>query len=268
MAIAQYVDLGTTDYVSTIGLQEGIVRYMQNVDADVLPDTVLLTEHNPCIVFGRDKEKNRFSDAFLESLEGKNPEGALGEMGISFSRFGFRGGASYVGPGQIVVYPVSRYLEIVTDDQSELKVSGYKRLIDRTMLSVMEAFEIEQAYIAQGFSQETQRDRRDVWIDRDGQSYKIGAKGIRLAGGVAYHGFQIYVNRSGLEHFDKIHPCGYRHDEVGVISMQDMLGRELDMEDVKAVVLDAIRKNFGYDDIRKIDAATLLSAVAEGPPGI
>ena len=78
-----------------------------------------------------------------------------------------------------------------------------------------------------------------VWTD-DGQR-KIAAIGVKIAGGVTYHGFAINVNPE-LAMFDGIVPCGITDRDV--TSMAAELGFAPGMDAVSAAVAERFHDAF------------------------
>jgi lipoyl(octanoyl) transferase len=56
---------------------------------------------------------------------------------------------------------------------------------------------------------------------------------MRIKEGVSYHGFALNVS-TDLSYFDGIIPCGIRDKKV--CSMNSVLGREIDMEEVRQIL--------------------------------
>jgi lipoyl(octanoyl) transferase len=74
-----------------------------------------------------------------------------------------------------------------------------------------------------------------VWLDINTVAVrKICAMGVRCSEHVTMHGLALNVN-TDLSYFARINPCGFT--DKGVTSMQKELGFELDMDEVKNVLI-------------------------------
>ena len=69
---------------------------------------------------------------------------------------------------------------------------------------------------------------------------KICAIGVHLSRWTTLHGWAFNVNTS-LEYFDNIIPCGINDAEKSVTSLAQLLGHEVDMEEVK----EKLKRHFG-----------------------
>ena len=175
------------------------VRIADGVRNGTQPETLLLLEHPHTYTRGRLAPD---SDLLLD-------EATLAARGITLVETDRGGLITYHGPGQLVAYPIIR-----------LRGRGgphwYVRTLERIIISVLSGF---------GLTATTVDGRTGVWTS-DGQR-KIAAIGVKIAGGVAYHGFAINVDPD-LAMFDGIIPCGIT--DRAVTSMTAELGRAVDME--------------------------------------
>jgi len=72
-----------------------------------------------------------------------------------------------------------------------------------------------------------------VWVSTDGPDAKIAAIGIRVASGVAMHGFALNCSND-LRPYDDIVACGIR--DAGVTTISKVLGRTVTPQDVAPIV--------------------------------
>ena len=105
-----------------------------------------------------------------------------------------RGGeVTYHGPGQLVAYPV-----VHLNDRGIL-LRPYVRALEAAMSATCAAHGV-QAGRREGHP--------GCWVDADGPlPRKIGALGVRIERGVAYHGIALNVTVN-LDDFGLIDPCG------------------------------------------------------------
>ncbi len=68
------------------------------------------------------------------------------------------------------------------------------------------------------------------------------------------HGFAFNVN-TDLSLFKGIIPCGISDKEV--TSLKKELGREINISDVKVLLLENFKSVFGYDSVNEISEAEL-----------
>ena len=205
---------GVVDYREAWDWQ---VRIADGVRDGSQPETLLLLEHPHTYTRGRLAPD---SDLLLD-------EATLAARGIAVVESDRGGLITYHGPGQLVAYPIIR-----------LRGRGgphwYVRTLEQIIISVLAEF---------GLTAATVEGRTGVWT-ADGQR-KIAAIGVKIAGGVAYHGFAINVDPD-LTMFDGIVPCGIT--DRAVTSM----AAELDATVDTGTVADCVARRFcGALDLAK-----------------
>ena len=180
------------------------VEIARQVREGLSPDTLLLLEHPHTYTRGRlAPDSDLLLDAATRTVRGIDM--------VETDRGGL---ITYHGPGQLVAYPIVR-----------LRGRGgphwYVRTLERVIIGTLAEFNLPAATV-EGLT--------GVWT-ADGQR-KIAAIGVKIAGGVAYHGFAINVNPD-LTMFDGIVPCGITDREVTSLAME--LGAAPAMETVREV---------------------------------
>ena len=142
-----------------------------------------------------------------------------------------RGGKhTYHGPGQLVGYPILDLENFFTD------IHKYMRLLEQAVINTLLKFDIQSSRI-DGMT--------GVWLDSAlPTARKICAMGVKSSRWVTMHGIGFNIN-TNLEFFSHIVPCGI--DDKAVTSMQNELGREIDMQEVETIIIDEFKSLFGFD---------------------
>jgi lipoate-protein ligase B len=210
----QVVDLGTKDYKEVWDLQKEI--HEKRIDKEI-SNTLILVEHNPVITMG----KSGYDGNVLFPVE------LLKEKGIEYYQIERGGDVTYHGPGQLVGYPIFN----VRDGLAGIKpfING----IESAVIATLSDFDIK------GCRKEKMI---GVWTDRG----KVCSIGVAVKRWVSFHGFALNVN-TDLTYFDLIVPCGLKNIEM--TSMQQILGKEVSMDDVKKSVVQNFGKIFKQDVI-------------------
>lgn len=147
-----------------------------------------------------------------------------------------RGGKiTWHGPGQLTGYPIVRLPEPVD-------VIDHVRRLEQLMIDVVGLFGVEGRRID---------GRSGVWVDGPGGENKIGAVGVRVADGVAMHGFALNCSNS-LDPFGRIVPCGIT--DAGVTTLSVETGTTITPADVVDALV-AIFLAGETPDVRAEDAA-------------
>ena len=190
------------------------VEIAREVRGGLVPETLLLMEHPHTYTRGRLAPD---SDLLMDPK-------ALGTLGIDVVETDRGGLITYHGPGQLVAYPIVR-----------LRGRGgphwYVRTLERVIIQSLDQF---------GLATTTVDGLTGVWTV-DGQR-KIAAIGVKIAGGVAYHGFAINIDPD-LTMYEGIVPCGIR-DRL-VTSLATELGVAPPMDSLADTVVLRFCEEFG-----------------------
>lgn len=182
-----------------------------------IEDTLLLLEHPHTYTLGKTADRANLigSDQYLE------------ENGIKVFEIDRGGDITYHGPGQLVGYPIIDLQKWKPDSHL------YLRTLEEIMIDVLADYGIT-AGRKDGFT--------GVWISEE----KIAAIGIKISRWVTMHGFAFNIN-TDLNLFSGIIPCGIKDKEV--TSLSKILGREIDMDEIKSKIKNRFAFHFGHDDI-------------------
>jgi lipoyl(octanoyl) transferase len=184
--------LGRVAYREAWDLQHDLVAKRR---ADEIVDQLLLLEHPPVLTLGR------HSDPAHIRASGE----VLAERGIEVIRVERGGEVTYHGPGQLVAYPIIRLAD------RGILLRPFVRALEQAMIDTAAGLGVEAA-------------RRDgypgVWCDPESAGpRKLGALGLRVEGGVTYHGIALNIT-THLEDFALIDPCGLADAEVTSIARE------------------------------------------------
>lgn len=193
---------GFVDYDEGLALQRAL--HARRV-ADEVEDTVLLLEHAPVYTAGKRTEL------------WERPVGDPGAPVVDVDR---GGKITWHGPGQLTGYPIVRL------PGESVDVVAYVRSVEAALIEVCASLGVVAGRVA---------GRSGVWLPASGglPERKVGAIGIRVARGVAMHGFALNCN-CDLAWFDAIVPCGIA--DAGVTSLSRELGRDVTVDEVVPLV--------------------------------
>lgn len=202
-------------------ISQGLVPYAEALEfqrakhaqrlADEIPDTLILLEHPPVYTFGKNAGQANLIDP-------RDAEVIQSDRG---------GDITWHGPGQLVGYP------IINLEDHKKSVSWYMRNLEEVIIQTLEHYAI---------SGERLSGMTGVWVgDR-----KICAMGVRLSRWVTMHGFALNVGPD-MSYFQGMIPCGIKGK--GVVSLQEILGRDIKVAEVIPILTSAFQKVFEFDDI-------------------
>jgi lipoyl(octanoyl) transferase len=223
----RFEDLGVIDYQEAWDYQEKLfqetiqLKIQQRKGETDLPtkNHLLFCEHPHVYTLGK--------SGHLENLLLDNQ--ALAKHDAQFYKINRGGDITYHGPGQLVAYPIFDLDHFFTD------IHKYMRLLEQAVIDVLAVYNIE-AGRSEG--------QTGVWLDPEkSTARKICALGVRSSRWVTMHGIGFNVN-SDLSYFSHIIPCGIQ--DKAVTSMQQELGKPVNMDDVKALLKEKLAILFEY----------------------
>lgn len=199
--------LGRVEYAAALALQKETERA---VVTGQQPDTLLLLEHPHTLTIGR---RGNNSGILL-------PQDVLEARGVTVFETNRGGKITYHGVGQIVGYPV------INLSPEREDVHRYVRDLEEVLIRAMADFGVE-AFRIQGLT--------GVHTEQG----KVAAIGVHIARWVTTHGFALNVN-TDLSFFKLIVAC----EGEPVTSMQELLGREVSLEEVEDRVISRFSEVF------------------------
>jgi lipoyl(octanoyl) transferase len=223
MRVLEVRRLGRMAYGDALALQRSLV---DDRKADRVDDLLLLVEHPHVLTLGVRGDGGR--SHILASPE------TLASRGVEVSETGRGGDVTYHGPGQIVGYP------IVDLKPDRCDVHRYVRDIEEALIRTAADY---------GVTAERVSGLTGVWVGDE----KLAAIGVRISRWVTSHGFAFNVT-TDLSYFNLIVPCGIA--DRGVTSLEKLLGRQVDREDVE----DRIVAHFAHVFERNVVVACASSS--------
>ena len=208
-----YNDLGLKDYKSCWDLQEQllseIIEDKRSTGKPSVKNFFLLVEHPHVYTLGKSgDEKNLLAqDDFLKKID------------ATYYKINRGGDITYHGPGQIVGYP------IIDLENYKIGVREYISKMEDAIIATIAEYGLEGG---------RKEGATGVWLDAShpSRARKICAIGVRVSRFVTMHGFALNVN-TDMRYFTYINPCGL---SFGVTSINQELGKEVSMKEVKEVV--------------------------------
>jgi len=202
--------LGRVEYDEAWDLQRAI--WEGRTEGRTADDYLLLLEHPHTYTVGRSGDGSNLSIA----------EDALDGIDARLHHVDRGGDITYHGPGQLVGYPIVGVPKL----PNGWDMIGHLRRIESVLIATLADLGVE-AWAEDGLT--------GVWTERG----KVAAIGVRVARGVATHGFALNVEPD-LDYFSYIVPCGI--PDRPVTSIAELLGEHVPMEAVvDALLPHAIR---------------------------
>ncbi len=211
------VDWGRIEYAKAWGLQTSIFDNTINAKMSSLPyvNQIIMCDHPHVYTLGRSGKDNNMLIS----------QAQLKEIDASLFHIDRGGDITYHGPGQLVCYP------ILNLEDFSLGLKEYVHLLEEAVINVCQQYGIKASRLEKATG---------VWIDGDTKkARKICAIGVRCSRYVSMHGLAFNIN-TDMRYFRYINPCGFI--DKGVTSLQQELGYEIQMDEVKRRLDNALRK--------------------------
>ncbi len=177
---------------------------------------LLFCQHPHVYTLGRSGKENNL---LLKSEE-------LSSVQASYYHINRGGDITYHGPGQLVGYLIIDLENFFTD------IHKYMRFLEEAVIQTLKEFNVEAGRIP-GLT--------GVWIDVENKARKICALGVKTSRWITMHGFALNVH-TDLSYFDHIVPCGI--NDKAVTSLQEELGRHVEIKEVQEILQNKITKLF------------------------
>ena len=230
--------LGTVSYQDAWALQTEIALARRS--GALADDAVLLLEHPPVYTMGRQGEARHL---------GAGPD-VLRAAGAEFIEVDRGGSVTFHGPGQLVAYPIVRLAGIlpIPLHPAHGDVDRYLRALEAGLIATAAHYNVEVT-------------RRPPYTGVWSGERKLGAIGVKLAGGVTTHGVALNV-ATDLGWFDRIIPCGI--DGAGVASLESLGAGGQTPAEVAPVLAACLAAAFGL----RLDGAGPLTALLHDAPAV
>ncbi len=211
---------GEFEYLAGLMLQNSVISNIKDLDTE---DCLILLSHKPVITLGHfAKEENILA-----------PKDFLKDKGISIYRADRGGDVTYHGPGQLIGYPII--------DIHRKRLGDYGQMLCQTLIDTLKDYGIE--------TEEGYKKMTGIWVGDE----KIAAIGYAFkkfpnSNGkiITKHGFALYIS-DDMENFQYINPCGIPN--VKLTSMEKILGKKIDFEELKKKYSKHFEKVFNYEPV-------------------
>lgn len=215
--------LGLVEYGESLELQKELES---EVIGRLRADQLLLLEHPHTFTIGRRAK----TEGVLATAE------ILRRLGAQVYEINRGGRVTYHGPGQIIGYPIIN----LSPDRED--VHKYVRDLEEVLIRTMADFGIDAFRI-------------DGLTGVHTVEGKVAAIGVHIKRWVTTHGFALNVN-TDLSYYNWIIAC----EGEPVTSLDSLLGREVEMEEVEDRLEASFRDVFGY---RSVDQGVIGSFTPE-----
>jgi lipoyl(octanoyl) transferase len=231
-----FQDLGLMDYKAAWDYQEKLFqelidRKVRNRDLpseqkEDIHHYLLFCEHPHVYTLGKSGSEDNL---LIDSV-------GLTQKEATFYKINRGGDITYHGPGQLVAYPIFDLDDFFTD------IHKYLRYLEEAVILTIGEYGLKGDRYP-GFT--------GVWLDPGDpvRARKICAMGVKCSRWVTMHGIGFNVN-TDLNYFKNIVPCGI--DDKQVTSIEQELGRKVDLEEVKEKLKQNLANIFDFDFVSSV----------------
>jgi lipoyl(octanoyl) transferase len=231
-----FQDLGLMDYKAAWDYQEKLFqelidRKVRNRDLpseqkEEIHHYLLFCEHPHVYTLGKSGSEDNL---LIDSV-------GLTQKEATFYKINRGGDITYHGPGQLVAYPIFDLDDFFTD------IHKYLRYLEEAVILTIGEYGLKGDRYP-GFT--------GVWLDPGDllRARKICAMGVKCSRWVTMHGIGFNVN-TDLNYFKNIVPCGI--DDKQVTSIEQELGRKVDLEEVKEKLKQNLANIFDFDFVSSV----------------
>lgn len=212
------IDLGTMRYADALALQR---ETFERVKSEQTLDALFLVEHPHVYTLGSQTDRRNL----LHSPD------ELAARGIEVFEIERGGDVTYHGFGQLVAYPILNLRHFYLD------AHRYLRDLEEAVIQTLHAFGVAAH---RKTHPNPKKNYTGVWVGDE----KICAIGVKFSNWTTMHGLALNVNVD-LRYFAGIVPCGI--SEMGVTSLDKLLGKRIEMNRVKREFLDAFARVFNAE---------------------
>jgi len=234
--VLRWAWLGTVGYEDAWTLQREVALARRS--GELPDDALLLLEHPPVYTMGRQGDARHL---------GAGPA-ALAAAGADFVEVDRGGSVTFHGPGQLVAYPIVRLAGVfpIPRHPAHGDVDRYLRALEASLIATAAEYGVAVT-------------RRPPWTGVWSEDRKLGAIGVKLAGGVTSHGVALNV-ATDLSWFDRITPCGI--EGAGVASLETLGAPGHAPAEVAPVLATSLAEVFGL----RLDVVGPLNALLVRTP--
>jgi len=202
-------DLGLADFKNAWQFQKEIFQEVKN---NSFSAALILCRHEPVITLGRQGKKDNIKASMHE----------LKNMGIHVYEIERGGDVTYHGPGQLTAYPIFNLHYLKKD------IHLFLRQLEESIINLLSGL---------GITGVRHTGLTGVWIGKE----KIASIGIAIKNWITFHGISINIKKEGMDNFHLIKPCGMN---IQMTSLENILHRNVEIDDIKNSLIQAFRNNF------------------------